>query len=416
MATLSIGGDDIDFPGILFNCIIETHLPSGGPPFRTCEDQQTYSWGLINDPALVTSISELIGKIVTKGQAGQAGDKFKLYVTGYGQFFNAATTLCNDVTFARTANPKPDGKPHNMMTTTLRTTFNDMSLGLNKAIQAAVALNTGVTYIDIDSALTGHRFCEEGINEPDQTNENLWLFHYPYNEPNPDVEITGTGQAISGPDYTSVLEAANTKVFGTSSISQLSAEYSNARAVDDAFYAAIDWTQAQAIGGINVTGFWDGTVGARAKLFHPQPPFHTWIQNTIVQKWVSDRDIDSTGATSTQPAAPAASTPAPVPPARWSYTFHSYTGNLQTGVFSFFVLPGKYNGSYSKKRSLEQRAEAIDRIPSNPHYRRSLVERTEASTTTEELLDKRTCCGVANPPPPLPTTDGQVSTSYPILS
>ena len=85
VATLTIGGDDIDFPDILFNCIIESHIPGGGPPFRTCDDQRTHSWSLINDPSLVTNISELIGKIVTKAQEGQAGKDFKLYVTGYGQ-------------------------------------------------------------------------------------------------------------------------------------------------------------------------------------------------------------------------------------------------------------------------------------------------------------------------------------------
>jgi hypothetical protein len=33
IATLHVGGNDIDFPGIIFNCIIELKLPFGvGPP------------------------------------------------------------------------------------------------------------------------------------------------------------------------------------------------------------------------------------------------------------------------------------------------------------------------------------------------------------------------------------------------
>jgi hypothetical protein len=267
MATLSIGGDDIDFPGILFNCIIETHVPGGGPPFRTCDEQKTHSWSLIRDQTLVTRISDLIGKIVATARAGQAGNKFKLYVTRYGQFFNNETTLCNDIAFARTANPNPDNKPHNNMTRQLRTEFNEMSLGLNAATKEAVALHAqdGVKYVDIDAILAGHRFCEEGIKEPDQHNPNFWLFHYPYNEN--DNSVIGT----TGPDYTSVLQATNAKVFGGQSISQLSQQYSSARQVDDAFCSANDWNQVQQLGGgVETTGFWDGVVGPRAKLF-PSP-------------------------------------------------------------------------------------------------------------------------------------------------
>jgi len=29
--------------------------------------------------------------------------------------------------------------------------------------------------------MEGHRYCEPGVNEPDQHNPNLWRFHYPYN-------------------------------------------------------------------------------------------------------------------------------------------------------------------------------------------------------------------------------------------
>lgn len=126
---------------------------------------------------------------------------------------------------------------------------------------------------------------------------------------------------------------------------------------------------------------------------------------------------DSTQVTSSQAPAAAASTPASAPPARWSYDFHSYTGNIQSGNFSFFVLPGKFNGNYNTKRSLEERGEVVDGLSSHPHHPHPVAER-EASRTTgesldersfsEESLDKRICCGVTEPPPPLPTTNGQV--------
>lgn len=337
VATLTIGGDDIDFPGILFNCILEAHIPGGGPPYRTCDDQREHSWGLIRSEELVTSIAGLIDKIVIKGRAGQAGDKFKLYVTGYGQFFNEKTTACNDVTFARTANPKDDGKPHLKMTQENRKDFNNMSKGLNDAIKKAVDKHKdkGVKFIDIDVALEGHRFCEEGIKEPDQDNDKLWLWHYPYNKPEEEK-------------YNEVLKAANDKVFGDLSIADLSKKYPNTRAVNDAFYDAIDPEEIKKLSGgdAGAAGFWDGTVGYRAKLFHPQVPWHTWIEGTIIDEWKKDRDVDSVPSTN----------PTATNPERWSYTFHDYTGNLAAGQFTFFILPGRYNGNLAKrKRSISAR-------------------------------------------------------------
>ncbi|KAB5566684.1 hypothetical protein GE09DRAFT_1107839 [Coniochaeta sp. 2T2.1] len=164
MASLSIGGNDIDFPGIIFNCILEAKLP-------------------------LDKIDTTIKKIVAKARTGPIGDQFKLYVTGFPQFFSVETDECDHVTFARSANPKDDGKPHQKMTQEVRKEYNEMSLHLNKVIEKAVLRNTdnGVRWIPIDGLMQGHRFCEPHIREPDQTNPNLWLFHYPYNEARDEV-------------------------------------------------------------------------------------------------------------------------------------------------------------------------------------------------------------------------------------
>jgi hypothetical protein len=107
---------------------------------------------LINDPSLVDKIDNLIKAVVAKGRSRPIGDNFRLYVTGYAQFFNEDDPGCNTVTFARSANPYDDGKPHNLMTTDLRKDFNDMSKGVNAVIQAAVQRNSddGVSFVDID--------------------------------------------------------------------------------------------------------------------------------------------------------------------------------------------------------------------------------------------------------------------------
>ena len=364
MATLTIGGDDVDFPGILFNCILDAHVP-GGPPSRTCDDQKAHSWNLIKSPDLVKSISGLIQKIVDKGRAGPVGDKFRLYVTGYGQFFNEKTHLCDKVTFARTANPKPDGKKHLLLTTDVRHEFNQMALALNKAIQSAVDQHakTNVKYIDIDGILDkGHRFCEENVNEPDQHNPNLWFFHYPYNEPD-DVAVQG------GYDFSSVIKAANDKVYGTLSTADLSAKYPDNRAVDDAFYNAVDWNQVATISKGDVNAWWGYTVGARAKLFHPQEVFHNYIEGVILDQYKADSKDDD--------------------PAQWSYKWQGGQTSVDKGKFAFFILPGRHNGKYSKRSFGTQEEATYSRAErSLPKHRR-----------------------VVAPPPPvsLPKTPGKVS-------
>ena len=130
---------------------------------------------------LVAKIDAVIKKIVTLGRKNNP--LFKLYVTGYAQFFNDEDPFCNTVTFARSANPDNDGEKHILMTTELRKDFNAMSRMLNVAIKKAVDQNSGssiVRFIDFDALIDGARFCEPGVIEPDQENPNAAFFHYPY--------------------------------------------------------------------------------------------------------------------------------------------------------------------------------------------------------------------------------------------
>jgi hypothetical protein len=103
---------------------------------------------------------------------------------------------------------------------------------------------------------------------------------------------------------------------------------------------------------------------------------------------------------------------------RWSYTFHSYTGNLEKGKFSFFVLPGRYNGNYgNSKRSLEGPADAVDELSSNRRHKHSPAARRRASpaqsldqeSSTKESLDKRAIPPPPILPPPRTKTPGKMS-------
>ncbi|KAI0521843.1 SGNH hydrolase-type esterase domain-containing protein [Xylaria bambusicola] len=295
IATLSVGGNDIDFPGIIFNCILDTKLPDGSPQ-RTCDEQRKVTWDKLVDPGLIDNIDNTIKKIVDKARGGPIKDQFRLYVTGFPQFFDTQTNECDSVTFARTANPTPDGKEHTKLTQALRKEFNDMSVQLNKAIEAAVARNQamGAKWIPIDGEMDGHRFCEPGVQEPDQHNPNLWLFHYPYNEPK-DASVDAMLQAASD-------------------------EVSNGVDINTAFQTYNDYQNALfdalQVDNSTVTGIQDPlwrSIGSRVKVFHPQPALHDKIRDLVLDAYVSDSN--------NQP-------PPPPPPPVEMTTCHGISGDV----------------------------------------------------------------------------------------
>lgn len=291
MATLAIGGEDMDFPGILFNCILEAHI-LGGPPQRTCDDQREFSWGLIHSTDLVNKIDDLIQKTVARGQQGPIGEKFKLYVTGYGEFFNATDPGCNNVTFARAANPKSDGKNHTNLTMELRKDFNNMTRALNTAIQTAVdkSKDKGVKFVDIqgENALDGHRFCEPNVQEPDPKNDNLWFWHYPYEElknNNTDLVQEAFDKVTQGPSTTKLSDKH-----------RFTADYTNA------IFDAIDYAKAQEVneGDVEAKGFWS-FIGSRTKVFHPKVPFHQHIEKMVFNQYKKDLDAEKAPDSPTGP-------------------------------------------------------------------------------------------------------------------
>ncbi|KAJ3473609.1 hypothetical protein NLG97_g10219 [Lecanicillium saksenae] len=292
VGTLSVGGDDIDFPGILNNCIMEGFawpLSKGFVP-RTCDVQRALTWSLISENGnhdepnleLVAKIDSTIKSIINYARHG---GNFYLYVTGYGQFFNDQDPGCNTVTFARLANPKNDGKPHVLMTTELRQDFNYMTRTLNAAIKKAVSQNDRsynnvvVKYIDIDGLLgTGHRFCEPGVQEPDQYNPNLWFFHFPYIK---DIPNDATVQ------YLNSVSEANVNTLTWNQNTTLWVDYMNE------FWSQVDEAKLnQTVAGSGDANaqynLWPDTIGVRAKVFHPQPAYHRAIYDAIAKQHLDD--------------------------------------------------------------------------------------------------------------------------------
>ena len=191
-----------------------------------------------------------------------------------------------------------------MMTTDLREDYNSMSIALNAAIQNAVFINedTNVKFIDIQAGglLDGHRFCEPGVVEPDQNNQNLWIWHYPYKEnedanPAPDLQIllNATEQITQGLD-----------------ISALGVKFPNISTFEDALWDAVNEGEVDTKSGNPPNeDDWDGWrdfVGPRAKLFHPQVAYHSAIRDLVLNQFLEDTQ-PSTGV-GTGPYVPVGST------------------------------------------------------------------------------------------------------------
>ncbi|KAI9853819.1 MAG: hypothetical protein M1813_001799 [Trichoglossum hirsutum] len=192
LATLSVGGNNVGFGDIVNSCVYRFN-PFGA----SCEDALTTSEGLINT-ALANAVSATINKILTDNTA------LILYVTGYVRFWNELTSQCDDVTWNYWI------FQNNKMTKAIRARMNKGVQTANGIIKGevdkiAAQMPGRVFFVDVDPDFEGHRFCEEGVTEPQKSGEdrsNTWLFQY--NTPTGSVKDTDLLRA----DKTSQIYAA----------------------------------------------------------------------------------------------------------------------------------------------------------------------------------------------------------------
>ena len=167
--TITMGGNDIGILNLISTCIYSFKLWG-----KDCDQVIQEGHDIINGQQFQTDMKAVITKAVDKGR-GAVGLEFRLFVTGYAQFFNQETTQCNDVTF------KPGWNPLSPQYLTIerRTAMNGLALALNQALKSAVdgfPSDQGVTYVDYDNELEGHRFCDR--DEPAPDDEDTWFFNW----------------------------------------------------------------------------------------------------------------------------------------------------------------------------------------------------------------------------------------------
>lgn len=161
LVTLTVGGNEVDFFSVLNECVYLWH------PTGTCERELRRSKELIEKRGFVEGYEEMVRVGVQRMRK-----EGRFLVTGYARFFNETTTECDGITFARK-------RPGQYLTRSLRRELNQLVSMLNNVILSATEAN-GAEYVDIDEIFQGHRFCEEGVNEPDISRKDTWFFNLDY--------------------------------------------------------------------------------------------------------------------------------------------------------------------------------------------------------------------------------------------
>ncbi|KAH7344362.1 SGNH hydrolase-type esterase domain-containing protein, partial [Pyrenochaeta sp. MPI-SDFR-AT-0127] len=168
LITLSSGGNDVGLVDILNHCIYQWFALSGS---KGCDDQLAKTERLIRD-TLPGNYDRL-----TAGLKGKLNADRKVFWTGYARFFDDSTTDCDKVTWSFWFNVI--GK--NFLTQARRKRMNDLVVGVNNAIKAAVErAGPEFVFVDYDQYFTQTqgRFCEGSTKEPDANRDGLLFFQW----------------------------------------------------------------------------------------------------------------------------------------------------------------------------------------------------------------------------------------------
>ncbi|KAL9618252.1 MAG: hypothetical protein Q9160_007022 [Pyrenula sp. 1 TL-2023] len=188
--TLSIGGNDVKFSEILEKCI----YGRGGDP--DCNTRLQNARDVLYSPDMhrnyINVIYQILENMQYRRRASVRDKRTAIYVTSYPQFFDAYTTQCNDVNFLPIV-PAPIGAPK--LTQDLRASLNRLTHEVNYVIaywldvynvgytvprdnNINLRYGTAIDIVDVDPIYDQHRFCRDGVTEPDRRVTDTWFFHY----------------------------------------------------------------------------------------------------------------------------------------------------------------------------------------------------------------------------------------------
>ena len=168
--TLSMGGNDIGFKELVSTCVYSLRLFTP----KVCAEAIVDSQRRVSSRDFITDATNAIITALRKGTS-RVGPNFKVYGTGYAQFFNEQTRQCNDVSL------KPSWSPlaKQYLTIERRQTLNriarDLNVVLREAVMtASIGAPNRVFFVDYDTQFNGHRFCDR--EEPNPKDPHTWFF------------------------------------------------------------------------------------------------------------------------------------------------------------------------------------------------------------------------------------------------
>ncbi|KAI1403966.1 SGNH hydrolase [Hypoxylon fuscum] len=169
-ALLSVGGNDLGFFAVMNACVFRFYNFYSG----TCEAALANAQAQIESDQFEQRLQIVIMEILDKVR-WEKKPWFFITVTGYARFFNDETDPCDDMSFGVWWNGPRLKKD-------LRMKMNAMVLTVNaKLRKTADGINSKFTkdkvvFVDYDKEFDGHRFCEEGVVEPDYQRKDTWFF------------------------------------------------------------------------------------------------------------------------------------------------------------------------------------------------------------------------------------------------
>ena len=219
LGTLTMGGNDLGFSDIVWNCILTPNGWHWGSTYRKrCEESEDKARDLMNDQGengLRSKLSMLYSSILQKASQPD----FQLVVAGYPGFFNQDTSDCDYSSFHYFWGRYKPGNdwPANRivyLTESLRSELNDLVTKLNNVIENAVRdanMGTGRTavhYVDVQSRFDSHRWCEQGVHEPDANAPNTYFFLSAWN----DIPLADSASTSSDSNDISTLQQNGIKL------------------------------------------------------------------------------------------------------------------------------------------------------------------------------------------------------------
>ena len=353
----------MEFLWLIMYCILQF--------FKTnpCQEQITRSQAIIDGDKLSNSLDTVIKNALIRGITA-AGPGFKLFVTGYAQFFNGTSTQCDNTCFSYW---DPDCKNSKKLDQSLRQQLNTLALNLNQKILDVVKNNAqwDVEYVSYDDQFEGHRFCQEGNTEPDDNNPDIWFFHL-------NTDGNGRTQAIDD-KFAAMLSGDNNATDFYSAIHSRSAT---------AWATGLDPNQDESAAYdllFNVGDTSDPSIQSALsgyiRIFHPTGPGIDTIEDQIFKAFPNWPPADPSpanaqGQSTTSPSPVASPTPAPYA-----------TGTCSLHVDEYQDCADDASNLYAVVTIYDNNKDVIGQTPTNATYAGAPINAGDPYDMTSKLAD-----------------------------